>query len=74
MHQSPSIKAVPGYRSAMAFPTVVLPTPIGPLMTITFISGTCAESRIRLGLQGFMQEKDSASEEYTPSFRLEGVP
>ena len=29
---------------------------------------------LRLNLNGFMQEKSSAKEEYTPSFKLEGVP
>ncbi|MCI5791875.1 MAG: radical SAM protein [Lachnospiraceae bacterium] len=29
---------------------------------------------LRLSLNGFMQEKSSAKEEYTPSFKLEGVP
>ena len=29
---------------------------------------------LKLGLNGFMQEKSSAREEYTPSFNLEGVP
>lgn len=29
---------------------------------------------LRLGFDGYMQEKSSAKEEYTPSFRLEGVP
>lgn len=29
---------------------------------------------LRLGMNGFMQEKSSAKEEYTPSFDLEGVP
>lgn len=29
---------------------------------------------LKLGMNGFMQEKSSAREEYTPSFNLEGVP
>ena len=29
---------------------------------------------IRLGMDGYIQEKSSAKEEYTPSFRLEGLP
>ena len=29
---------------------------------------------LKLGMNGFMQEKSSAKEEYTPSFNLEGVP
>ena len=40
----------------------------------SFEYDSVVQEALRLGLQGFMQEKDSASEEYTPSFRLEGVP
>lgn len=32
-----------------------------------------ADSLAELGFEGFMQERDSAKESYTPSFRLEGV-
>ena len=32
------------------------------------------DEALRLGLDGYMQEKSSAREEYTPAFNLEGVP
>ena len=36
--------------------------------------GKVVDEAIRLGLdQGFMQEKSSAKEEYTPPFDLEGI-
>ena len=35
---------------------------------------TVVKEALRLSLNGFMQEKSSAKEEYTPSFKLEGVP
>ena len=40
----------------------------------TFEYESVVEEAIRLGLtQGFMQEKSSAKEEYTPPFNLEGI-
>ncbi len=39
----------------------------------SFEYDSVVKEALSLGLQGFMQEKDSASEEYTPSFDLEGV-
>ena len=47
----------------------------GPARRITsFEYGTVVEEALRLGLtEGFMQEKSSAKEEYTPPFDLKGV-
>ena len=47
MHQSPSIKAVPGVASAMYFPTAVFPTPIGPFKIITFME-VCSSTNLSI--------------------------
>ena len=39
----------------------------------TFEYNTVVDKALELGLRGFMQERSSAKEEYTPPFDLEGV-